>query len=214
MGKVSQWGLSNLWLIRWLNQCRATSCSILIIVYGFFWLISTLWHSPPLSVSLWWLYSPELQHSSLNASITQTSRYNDHTSSACFWGSFVRSLRSAFSSSQFPVQGSDPDVNVLLSAGVVPEVDRLWYPFLYVWTTEGEADFFTFKMLHLTKTFSHLVSIVGQIHVTVYTHYIYIFVCSDIMCVSARLWTTVTVWESCTVTSNPTMWWSTTSWER
>ena len=37
-------------------------------------------------------------------------------------------------------------------AGVVPEVDRLWYPFLYVWTTEGETVFFffsLFKMLHL-----------------------------------------------------------------
>ena len=29
-----------------------------------------------------------------------------------------------------------------------------------------------------------------------------------------RLWTTVTVWESCTVTSNHTMWWLITSWER
>lgn len=34
------------------------------------------------------------------------------------------------------------------------------------------------------------------------------------MYMSSRLWTTVTVWESCTVTLNPTMWWSTTSWER
>lgn len=71
----------NLWLIRWPDL------SFHCCLWYYFWLISTLWHPLPLSVSLRWLYSPELQHSFLNASITQTSRYNDYLSSACFWGS-------------------------------------------------------------------------------------------------------------------------------
>ena len=50
--------------------------------------------SLPFSLPLRWLYSPELQRSSSNASITQTSRYNDHLSSAWFWGSAVWSLMS------------------------------------------------------------------------------------------------------------------------
>ena len=137
--------------------------------------------SLPFSLPLRWLYSPELQRSSSNASITQTSRYNDHLSSAWFWGSAVWSLMSHWmfcaltspcclfitthnaaswsvggkwrrgASAFFFLEliwnsnfGSNADVNVFSPppAGVVPEVDRLWYPFLYVWTTEGETVFF------------------------------------------------------------------------
>lgn len=65
----------------------------LLLLMIFIWLISTLC-PPPLSLPLRWLYSPELRRSSLNASITQTSRYSDHLSSAWFWGSAVWSLMS------------------------------------------------------------------------------------------------------------------------
>lgn len=64
-------GLSGDWI---RNKCfpdLSISLSVVLIVCFSSWFLST-----PFSCSLWWLYSPERQHSSLNASITQTSRYN------------------------------------------------------------------------------------------------------------------------------------------
>lgn len=64
-------GLSGDWIRNKRIPDLYISLSVVLIVCFSSWFLST-----PFSCSLWWLYSPERQHSSLNASITQTSRYN------------------------------------------------------------------------------------------------------------------------------------------
>lgn len=124
-------GLSGDWIRNKHIPDLYISLSVVLIVCFSSWFLST-----PFSCSLWWLYSPERQHSSLNASITQTSRYNPRLFPSLLG---AKSLIAAISKAERAANLSAYLCYFSPPAGVVPEVDRLRYPFLYVWTTEGET---------------------------------------------------------------------------
>lgn len=152
-----------------LGLIRRLSDSVFIVVDDFY--LTDFDSSPPspLSLPLRWLYSPELQRSSLNASITQTSRYNDHLSSAWFWGSAVWSLMShwMFCALTGPccLFYHDPHCSFLISRGQMARAGgghQLFFPLELIWNSNfgsnGDVNVF-FPRRSCTRSWQIMISV-------------------------------------------------------